>query len=344
MDGHEFLDPLMRLLDGISAPARVREVEATRSIDTLWSALKESGFLDALTSEEAGGAGLSLAQVGPLLQAVGFHAVSAPVAETMLARALLRAAAIEPPEGPIVLASPAVGHAMAVPLALVSEHVLIDTGSSLILASLGDAKVSATGVKGCLAAHLAWEAEPTGPSMRRPARGLRPIAAILRAAAIAGAADRLLQMTVSYANQRVQFGKPIGKQQAIQQQLAVMAEQTVLARIAAQIGLASGLPPSLAAAATAKQVTSSAAPQVANIAHAVHGAIGISEEYDLQVFSRRLHEWRLADGSESYWAAVLGRERIDAGAWSSVDFVRERIAAPCSSVDVVCERIEGDAV
>lgn len=139
-----------------------------------------------------------------------------------------------------------------------SEHVLVDTGSSLILASLGDAKTSATGVKGCLAAHLAWEAEPTGPSLRRPERGLRPIAATLRTAAIAGAADRLLQMTVSYANQRVQFGKPIGKQQAIQHQLAVMAEQTVLARIAAQTGLASGVPPSLAAAATAKQVTSSA--------------------------------------------------------------------------------------
>jgi acyl-CoA dehydrogenase len=344
MDGHEFLDPLTRLLEDICAPACVREVETTRSIDTMWSALQQSGFLDALTSEEAGGAGLSLAQVGPLLQAVGYYAVPAPVAETMLARSLLRAAAIEPPEAPIVLASLAAGRAVAVPLALVSEHVLVDTGTSLILASLGDAKASSTGVKGCLAAHLAWEAEPTGPSLRRPERGLRPIAATLRAAAIAGAADRLLQMTVSYANQRLQFGKPIGKQQAIQHQLAVMAEQTVLARIAAQIGMASGLPPSLAAAATAKQLTSSAAPQITNIAHAVHGAIGISEEYDLQLFSRRLHEWRLADGSESYWAAVLGRQRVAAAACSSVDFVRERIAGPCSSVDLVCERIEDDAV
>lgn len=36
------------------------------------------------------------------------------------------------------------------------------------------------------------------------------------------------------------------------------------------------------------------------------GAIGISEEYDLQLLTRRLHEWRLADGSEGYWEDLLG--------------------------------------
>lgn len=66
---------------------------------------------------------------------------------------------------------------------------------------------------------------------------------------------------------------------------------------------------------------SAAAVQIANIAHAVHGAIGISAEYDLQLFTRRLHLWRLADGSESWWARVLGEIRFDDGA-SSVDFVR----------------------
>ena len=45
---------------------------------------------------------------------------------------------------------------------------------------------------------------------------------------------------------------------------------------------------------------------VASGAHAVHGAIGITEEYDLQLFTRRLHAWRLADGSERYWARVIG--------------------------------------
>lgn len=59
--------------------------------------------------------------------------------------------------------------------------------------------------------------------------------AVLHAAAIAGAADRLLAMCVDYAGQRVQFGRPIGRQQALQQQLAVMAEDVVAARLACEL-------------------------------------------------------------------------------------------------------------
>jgi hypothetical protein len=105
-------------------------------------------------------------------------------------------------------------------------------------------------------------------------------------------------MTTRHANERVQFGKPIGRQQALQQNLAVMAEDAVAARIAAQLGCARGLDVSLAAAAVAKSTASSVAARLAGTAHAVHGAIGISEEFDLPLLTRRLHEWRLADGSK----------------------------------------------
>ena len=165
-------------------------------------------------------------------------------------------------------------------------------------------------------------ATPVGPIVPG---GLRRAAAVLRAALIAGAADRLTTMTADYANERIQFGKPIGKQQALQQQLAVMAEDMVAARIAAHIGGAASFPPALAAAATAKSVASSAAARVAAIAHAVHGAIGISAEYDLQLYTRRLQAWRLADGSESYWNRLLGAERLAAPS-GSVDFVRTALA------------------
>jgi acyl-CoA dehydrogenase len=158
----------------------------------------------------------------------------------------------------------------------------------------------------------------------RPEGGFRPIAAIVKAALIAGAANRVLTMTVDYANQRIQFGKPIGKQQALQQSMAVMAEQCVAARIAAEMGFSRGLPPAPGAAATAKFIASSAAASIAAAAHAVHGAIGISEEYDLQLLTRRLHEWRLAEGSESYWAARMGEARLSARS-SSIDFVRSAV-------------------
>ena len=82
----------------------------------------------------------------------------------------------------------------------------------------------------------------------------------------------------------------------------------------------------LAVAATAKATTSAAAPRIAATAHAVHGAIGISEEYDLQLLTRRLHEWRLADGSEGYWAQALGTARLSSDQ-GTVDWVRKEVFA-----------------
>jgi acyl-CoA dehydrogenase len=105
-----------------------------------------------------------------------------------------------------------------------------------------------------------------------------------------------------------------------------MAQDMISARIAAQLGCAGGLAVTPQVAAVAKSTTSSVAPRIANIAHAIHGAIGISEEYDLQLLTRRLHEWRGADGSEGYWNAQLGAARL-AEPVCSVDWVRAHIAA-----------------
>ena len=124
----------------------------------------------------------------------------------------------------------------------------------------------------------------------------------------------------------MQFGKPIGRQQSLQQMLALMAEDMIACRIAAQLGASQGIAVSLATAATAKITTSAAAPRIAASAHAVHGAIGISEEYDLQLLTRRLHQWRLADGSEGYWSQGLGTARL-ASPQPTVDWIRETVFA-----------------
>ena len=58
---------------------------------------------------------------------------------------------------------------------------------------------------------------------------------------IAGAADRVTAMACAHAASRVQFGKPVARQQAVQHMLAVMGEDLVAARIAARLGAAHGL-------------------------------------------------------------------------------------------------------
>jgi hypothetical protein len=57
------------------------------------------------------------------------------------------------------------------------------------------------------------------------------------------------------------------------------------------------------------------------MAHALHGAIGIAEEYDLQLLTRRLHEWSMAHGSEAHWNAWIGNSVLASDA-SIADFVR----------------------
>jgi len=323
MDYSDLLEPFDRMLEAVASPAAVRAVEGGGPTDAMWGAIAASGFLDALVPETVGGFGLPLAAVQPLWQALGRHAVPLPVGETMIARALLAEAGAAAPDGPIVLMVAEPGQPAVVPLGRVARHALTQQGDSLGLIELASDTTAATGVVGSRAARVV--APQLAERFPAPQGGLRALGALLRAALIAGAADRLVRMTASYANERVQFGKPIGRQQALQQQMAVMAEEAVAARIASQLGCAGAFPPSLAAVATAKSVASAAAARIAATAHAVHGAIGISEAHDLQLFTRRLHEWRLADGSETWWNRLLGAARL-ARPGGSVDFVRAELA------------------
>jgi alkylation response protein AidB-like acyl-CoA dehydrogenase len=321
MTDASLLDPFVGLLEEVSSPAIVRAVEEGGRYEEQWDKIVNSGFLDALVPEEEDGAGLTLQQIEPLIEALGRHLAPAPIADTMVARAILARAGTTPPHGPIVLATALGGTARRVPMALAASHALIDDGVELKLTALSPERLGATGIRGSLAADIA----PCRPIevAPRPNEGLRTVCAALRSAEIAGASEYLLSLSIRYANERVQFGKPIGKQQAIQQQLAVMAEKAVLIRMAAQIGCSCDLIPSAAAAAAAKSVSSAGAVEIAAIAHAIHGAIGISEEHDLQLYTRRLYEARMADGADSFWARALGEARLASAAGTSVEFIRD---------------------
>lgn len=133
------------------------------------------------------------------------------------------------------------------------------------------------------------------------------MAATLAAGEMAGAMIAVQAMTTDYALTRKQFGREIGRFQAIQHQIAVMAEETMAARMAAQAAFVG--PPSNVSerrAAAAKIRCNQAAARVSGIAHAVHGAIGVSEEYGLHHHTRRLRALSMAHGGESWWAAKLG--------------------------------------
>jgi acyl-CoA dehydrogenase len=139
------------------------------------------------------------------------------------------------------------------------------------------------------------------------------LGAMLRASQIAGALRRVLEMSLDYANTRQQFGRPIGKFQAIQQSLAQLAAEAAAADVAAATAWRA-IDKSEAAlsnagfeAAVAKIRCGEAARVGAAIAHQVHGAIGATDEHMLHYFTRRLWSWRQEFGGDSFWAERLGR-------------------------------------
>lgn len=325
------LESLQRFLADNCTPAAIRRYEKGESTAALWAELEGFGYADALRPEDSGGAGLGLREIRELIVLLGRMPAPVPLAETMLARALLDGSG-ELPSGPIVLSSPVrtptgeLLHA-AVPLARTAEFALVELDNQWLLTPLAEAEVTATGVNASLAADIRWKQKPRALlATDKKTASLRAIAATLRAAQMVGAMRQLLEMTLEYAGTRKQFGKALAELQAIQQQLAVMAELVLGADMAVQMAFAeSGVAPQPLLAALAKQSASAAAPRVAATAHAVHGAIGLSEEFDLQLYSRRLHEWRLADGSDAYWSRQLGAARVGHSG-NSVDFIRAQLS------------------
>ena len=130
-----------------------------------------------------------------------------------------------------------------------------------------------------------------------------------------GALEAILDLAVAYANERVAFGRPIGKFQAVQQSLARLAGE-----VAAALAAAGSAADTMATAemsddgaflevASAKIRVGEAAGEGAAIAHQVLGAIGFTREHVLHRYTRRLWAWRDDFGSESHWAVKLGQLR-----------------------------------
>jgi len=331
MSEHELVEPFERLLADACPPAQVRAIERGADAAPLWARLEASGFVDTLVPESAGGAGLRLADAFPLFVAEGRHALPLPLAQTMLVRALLARDGIAAPPGSIAIAAQvrvapdgAISCA-ATPFALIADAVAVALPHGWFVLPCASAERRSSGVHASLRADLRWPALPADAIAATSPLAASEAGAAITAALLAGTLARVLEISVAFANDRVQFGKSIGKFQAIQHQLAVMAEHVAAARMAAEIGCAGAGPlPAPLRAALAKARTSEAAALVEPMAQAIHGAIGITAELDLQLYTRRLHEGRADYGAEGHWHRVVGRALLDADG-GALDFMRSAL-------------------
>ncbi len=179
--------------------------------------------------------------------------------------------------------------------------------------------------------HIAGMAAPDLPVADLMLSGLGEVSLPYRAAAtvslMAGAMGQALSLSIDHVNTRQQFGRPLGKFQAVQQSLAVMAcevaaVEAAAAAMAARLD-ATGFDIDAASfeIAAAKLRANRAVGVVTAIAHQVHGAIGFTREYDLQRVTIPLMRWRGEHGNDAYWAQVLGRQVAGLGGrglWESL--------------------------
>jgi acyl-CoA dehydrogenase len=339
-------DAAERLFADLATPDVVNAAEAGTWPTALWGAVTEAGFLDALGGE-AGGSLDGLGDAVAVLRAAGRHAVPLPIAETMLARWLANRVGLAPPEGPLAIAVEGPedhvelrhtgsgwhlsGTARAVPWARNARGLVVSTSVAVALvAPLGAVIEHGTNLAGeprdDVILDLTLDARSiAGAPMGADAAVVYRLGALFRAAQMAGALEEALQLAVTYASDRVQFGRPIGKFQAIQQQLALAAEQVAAAGVAVASAVAAADTGDLAfAAAAAKLRVGEAAGKVADIVHQVHGAIGFTHEHRLHQLTRRLWSWRDEFGVESAWALELGRLAASQGADGIWPFLAQR--------------------
>jgi acyl-CoA dehydrogenase len=276
-----------------------------------------------------------MSAAGALIALAAYHTVPLPLAETMVAWALWSKAAGTAPEGAAALAPTNAADRVTIEACADGRRLSGIMRSVPWGAHVGNIVVFARDAHGedylllvpgmmtrsTVSSNLAGEPradiDVTGivlpETLVRPAppaltHGLMPLGALIRAFQMVGAMRRAVDQAVQYAGERSQFGRPIGKFQAIQQQLAeaagyLAASEAACARAAAEIDGADFL----FFAAVAKSRAGEAAGKVAEICHQVHGAMGFTQDHTLHFSTRRLWSWRDEFGGEAYWQEIVGR-------------------------------------
>lgn len=302
----------------------------------LWAAIEDAGLPLAMVPETAGGVGLAAADVANLIRRAAFHSVPLPLAETMIANRLWTDAGGEPLEGAATLGPTNQSDQLTLKssgkgwrLNGVARHVPWGLQSTaLIFARDGNGAGHLARVPAPAAANLntrrrnvAYEprdelsfndlelvSDDVRPAPDYLTEGLMPFGAAIRSQQMVGGMERCLDYALTYANERVQFGRPIAKFQAVQHMLAIAAGHFAAASAAADaLTESERLGDDCFAVAIAKSRCGEAAGQVAAVCQQVHGAMGFTQEHPLHFASRRLWSWRDEWGAETYWQEIIGR-------------------------------------
>ncbi len=315
-------DDLNLIIDGLEriladAPLEVidREGGVGADADALWAVLSENGYPRLAAAPEHQGFGASIADLCEIAKVSARHALAAPLADSALATALLSASGITAPDIRIAIPDPSDPEAALPHGAQAQAMLTLGEGALHLLEIDAQALKPVRGGEDGAATLIGLPntviAEASAPNWLTE-EAFTALAALMRAAQMAGSMQAVLDLTLAYTSEREQFGRPLSKFQAIQHHLADIACEAAASAAAVELAAdALRADPSCGAQALqdiaiAKIRCGEAAARVAAAAHQAHGAMGFTREYALGRYTRRLWQWQDEFGSEAVWAAWLG--------------------------------------
>jgi acyl-CoA dehydrogenase len=214
------------------------------------------------------------------------------------------------------------GTAHEVPWARHAQRIVVlveaQSGSRVAVVDANDARVTPL-------TNLAGEPRDLVHFESTPLQALVPVdlgradlnrrGALARTQMMAGALERMYELTVAYTADRQQFGRPVSRFQLVQAHLVHLAQDAAILSLAAD-GAARAAESGDAAfeIGAARVIACSAATSATRAAHQAHGAMGMTREYPLHHFSRRLWSWRREFGQEHEWRLDVGGLATRAGA------------------------------
>lgn len=308
-------------------PEVVRRVWEGRweQADRVWRTLAQTGVIGSAASEEAGGMGLDAVDLVLPLEEAGYAALPGPFAETMavgvpLLEALggdehksrwLRGAVAGELKIVVVFEEDSIApHAPVVDLVIAQRN---GAGYCIPASELRMSEERSVDRSRALA-RIGFSPNDrylmrTDVDSQRVFALARERAIVASAALLIGLSRRMLDMTVQYAKDRVQFGQPIGAQQAVKHRLADGLIEQEFARplvYRAAWSLATRQPDLRCAGSMAKLYAGEAAKFVAKQALQVHGAIGYTTECDLHMWMKRVWALSGANGDATYHRRRVG--------------------------------------
>lgn len=320
------LETTNRILTDLCTAEVINNSQAGSFAEELWQTLSETGLTLAGFPESFGGSGGRIQDSLNVIREAAKIGAPLPLAETFIAAHLLQSVGEQAGDGPLTVAagtfeidsqSMLTGQADNVAFARWCKGVVFvarkSSGPVLCRVPISQFEVRqrsnmAGEPRDVISGNFTIMENQIFEMNADLSGEMQLLGAMTRSVMMSGALESALELSVQYALQRNQFGRPIARFQAVQQLLARFAGEVAASIRAAEALIESAGGLDEMEIAVAKSRIGDAVGLSAEIAHQVHGAMGYTMEHNLNHLTRRLWCWRDEYGNERYWQQVLGKQ------------------------------------